>query len=227
MPFLLLPIVKETLGISLSTFKVTRKDKPGARRSIDKRSLVPFLILLALTLAGLVRMTYMLTVLEYVGVLAVMFWLLRNAYYLTMCLFLGLGRDTDGENVKVFAAEGIALTKNDGQRFEGITTKLTEHSVDIFTDEMDVLYLGEAARLEIIKKHYRLELRGTVVSIRHSCCENVPSVYTFEILDFGENRDEYIQMLYDRTPTLPQRLRLGDGYIRNFWKNFSQRIAVK
>jgi cellulose synthase (UDP-forming) len=52
-------------------------------------------------------------------------------------------------------------------------------------------------------------------------------VYTFEILDFGENRDEYIQMLYDRTPTLPQRLRLGDGYIRNFWKNFSQRIAVK
>lgn len=56
---------------------------------------------------------------------------------------------------------------------------------------------------------------------------NVPSVYTFEILDFGENKDEYIQMLYDRTPTLPQRLRLGDGYIRNFWKNFGNRIAVK
>lgn len=46
-------------------------------------------------------------------------------------------------------------------------------------------------------------------------------------LDFGENKDEYIQMLYDRTPTLPQRLRLGDGYIRNFWKNFGSRIAVK
>ena len=227
MPFLLLPIIKESLGITLSTFKVTKKDKPGTKRSIDKRSLVPFIILLALTVAGLVRMTYMLTVLKYVGVLAVMFWLLRNSYYLTMCLFLGLGRDTDGENVKVFAAENIALTKDGGQRLEGITTKLTEHSVDIFTDEMDVLYLGEAAALEISNGHYRLNVKGTVVSIRHSCSENVPSVYTFEILDFGENKDEYIQMLYDRTPTLPQRLRLGDGYIRNFWKNFSQRIAVK
>ena len=28
-------------------------------------------------------------------VLAVLFWLFRNTYYLTMCLFLGLGRDTD------------------------------------------------------------------------------------------------------------------------------------
>ena len=28
-------------------------------------------------------------------------------------------------------------------------------------------------------------------------------------------------------PSTSGKLRLGDGYIRNFWKNFSQRIAVK
>jgi len=227
MPFLLLPIVKETLGMSLSTFKVTRKDKPGAKRSIDKRMLVPFIILLALTIAGIVRMTYMLAILKYAGVLAVMFWLLRNAYYLTMCLFLGLGRDTDGENVKVLAAECVTVTKPDGSQFDGITTKLLEHGVDIFTDEINALSLGEPIGIEIDYKGTPINVKGTVVSLRHSRSPKIPSVYTVEILDFAGNRDEYIQMLYDRTPTLPQRIKRGEGHIDNLWNNIAHRIVAK
>lgn len=52
----------------------------------------------------------------------------------------------------------------------------------------------------------------------------LPSVYTVEILDFAGQKDEYVQMLYDRTPTLPQRLRFGDEYIRNLWTNLGWRI---
>lgn len=224
MPFLLFPIIKESLGITLSTFKVTKKEKSSMRRVIDKRSLVPFVILLVLTLAGIARMTYMMVVLEYIGILAVLFWLIRNTYYLTMCLFLGVGRDSDGENVKVFAAEFITLFKGDGQQVEGVTTKLTEHSVDIFTDEVDVLYLGESVELGISSEAYDLKIKGAIVSIRHSYNPKVPSVYTVEILDFAGRKDEYVQMLYDRTPTLPQRLRLRDDYLGNLWKNLGQRI---
>jgi cellulose synthase (UDP-forming) len=227
MPFLLIPIVKEILGISLVKFKVTDKGKAGSKRKIDKKSLLPFAILLVLTVGGLVHMVYMMVILEYVGILAVMFWLLRNMYYLSMCLFLGMGRDTDGENVKVLAAEAVTIVKDGGKQLEGITTKLTEHSVDIFTDEMDALYLGEPAALEISNEYYRLSVKGTVVSVHHSCNDDIPSVYTVEILDFGGKRDEYIQMLYDRTPTLPQYMRLGNGYVDNFWKNLGHRLVVK
>ena len=141
-----------------------------------------------------------------IGILAVLFWLFRNTYYLTMCLFLGLGRDTDSENVKVKAAEMITIQKANGREIEGITTKLLEHGIDIFTDELDSLYLGEPICLGLSNKHYNLHLKGTVVAIHHSRSSDIPSVYTIEILDFEGQKDEYIQMLYDRTPTLPQKL---------------------
>ena len=227
MPFLLIPIIKETLGITLSTFKVTKKEKPNKRQTIDKRSLVPFVILLALTVAGIIRMSYMLIALKYIGILAVLFWLLRNTYYLIMCIFLGLGRDTDGENVKVRAAEMITVQKEDGRQIEGITTKLLEHGVDIYTDELEALYLGESIGLNISNSKYDLDVKGTVVSIHNSCNSDIPSVYTIEILDFNGQKDEYIQMLYDRKPTLPRRLRIGDGSIDNLWNNIGHRIVAK
>ena len=227
MPFLLIPIIKETLGITLSTFKVTKKEKSNKRQTIDKRSLVPFVVLLALTVVGIIRMSYMLIALKYIGILAVLFWLLRNTYYLIMCIFLGLGRDTDGENVKVRAAEMITIQKEDGRQIDGITTKLLEHGVDIYTDELDVLYLGEPISLGISNKHYDLHVKGTVVAIHHSRNSEVPSVYTIEILDFEGQKDEYIQMLYDRKPTLPQKLRLGGGLVDNLWNNIGHRIVTR
>ena len=89
---------------------------------------------------------------------------------------------------------------------------------------VDVLYLGESVALEISNEAYDLKIKGAIVSIRHSYNPKVPSVYTVEILDFAGKKDEYVQMLYDRTPTLPQRLRLRDDYLGNLWKNLGQRI---
>lgn len=227
MPFLLMPIVKETLGMTLSKFKVTQKDKRAVRPQADGKTIAPFAVLLALTLAGIVHMSYMVIALGYIEILAVLFWLLRNTYYLTMCIFLGMGRDSDGEPVKVLAAENVMVKKQDGHEVEGITTKLTEHGVDIFTDELNILNLGEPISITISKKMYTLKVTGTVVAIRNTRSPRIPSVYTVEILDFGGQKDEYIQMLYDRTPTLPQRLRLGEGHIDNLWNNIAHRIVTR
>ena len=227
MPFLLMPIIKETLGITLSKFKVTTKDKRNFHNKADKKTIAPFAVLLALTVAGIVHMSYMIIALGYIEILAVLFWLVRNTYYLTMCLFLGMGRDSDGEPVKVLAAERAMVKKQDGHEIEGITTKLTEHGVDIFTDELNVLNLGEPIGLTLSKKVYTLQVTGTVVAIRNSCNPAIPCVYTVEIMDFGGQKDEYIQMLYDRTPTLPQRLQLSNGLVDNLWNNIGHRIVTR
>ena len=213
--------------MTLSKFKVTQKDKRGLHNKVDKKTIAPFAVLLALTLAGIVHMGYMVIALGYIEVLAILFWLFRNAYYLTMCLFLGMGRDSDSEPVKVLAAENVMVKKQDGHEIEGITTKLTEHGVDIFTDELNILNLGEPISITISKKMYTLKVTGTVVAIRNTRSLRAPSVYTVEILDFGGRKDEYIQMLYDRTPTLPQRLRLGEGHIDNLWNNIAHRIVTR
>jgi cellulose synthase (UDP-forming) len=127
----------------------------------------------------------------------------------------------------VLAAEMITVTKKDGRQIEGITTKLLEHGVDVYMDELDVLYLGEPIQLSILKSKYDLRVNGTVVSVHNSCNSDIPSVYTVEILDFNGQKDEYVQMLYDRKPTLPQRLRLGEGLFYSLWNNFARRIVIK
>ncbi len=226
-PFLLMPIIKETLGITLSKFKVTKKDKRNFHNKADKKTIAPFAVMLALTVAGIVHMSYMIIALGYIEILAVLFWLLRNAYYLTMCMFLGMGRDSDGEPVKVLAAERAMVKKQDGHEIKGITTKLTEHGVDIFTDELNILNLGEPISLTLSKKMYTLQVTGTVVAIRYTRSPRIPSVYTVEILDFGGQKDEYIQMLYDRTTTLPQRLQLSNGLVDNLWNNIGHRIVTR
>lgn len=225
MPFMLIPVIKETLGISLIKFNVTNKAKTSMRTVIDRGKLMPFAIFLVLTLAGIVRMVYVIILWRYPGILAVLFWLCRNAYCLTMCLFLVIGRNSDDENVKVYATESVTAFKKDGQKADGVTTKLTEHSVDIFVDEINFLSLGEGIELEISTAAYEFKVKGTIVAIRHSYHPKVPSVYTLEILDYSEKKDDYIQMLYDRIPTLPQHLRLQGTYLGNIWRNIAHRIG--
>ena len=227
MPFLLIPIVKEFFGITLSTFKVTDKKAKQQKNTVDKKFLLPFGILLLLTIIGIVQMTYLMFTLEAIGILAVLFWLIRNSYYLVMCIFLGFGRDADGENVRVRAAEPVTVTKSNGDRIDGITTKLLEHGVDIFTDEINALSLGEPIDIKFNYKGPAINVKGTVVSLRRSSNPKVPCVYTVEILDFVGNKDEYIQMLYDRITTLPQRIKLGEGHIDNLWNNVAHRIVAK
>ena len=110
-----------------------------------------------------------------------------------------------------------------------VNGKLHIQGTDLFDEQGNqVVIKGPSTHgLTLSKKMYTLQVTGTVVAVRNSCDPKVPSVYTVEILDFGGQKDEYIQMLYDRTPTLPQRLRLGNGHIDNLWNNIGHRIVAR
>ena len=110
-----------------------------------------------------------------------------------------------------------------------VNGKLHVQGTDLFDEQGNqVVIKGPSTHgLTLSKKMYTLKVTGTVVAVRNSCDPKVPSVYTVEILDFGGQKDEYIQMLYDRTPTLPQRLRLGNGHIDNLWNNIGHRIVAR
>jgi cellulose synthase (UDP-forming) len=63
-----------------------------------------------------------------------------------------------------------------------------------------------------------------VTGIRQSRSGAVRS-HTVEILDFCGNRYEYLQLLYDRVPTLPQSLRRDFGVLSHLWQNIAHRVA--
>ena len=53
----------------------------------------------------------------------------------------------------------------------------------------------------------------------------IQSVYTMEILDYHGMENEYLQVLYDRVPTLPQNLNRDPGILRHLWINIANRVG--
>ena len=225
MPHLLMPVIKESLGMSMTTFKVTDKNTGKGRRIRDTRSMRPFIILIILSVLGMIRILFLLKGIQTIGLLVLLFWLLRNIYCLIMCLFLVDGRDSDGEAVHVKDAEPVTLRKKrDDSLIEGITTHMTEHSISLFLDESGKIKTGDSVEIVIDTGRYRAQLRG-VVTADHETRTGMQSTCTVEILDFRGNEDEYMQILYDRIPTLPQNLNRDIGLLPHLYSNIAHRMA--
>ena len=223
MPHLLIPIIKESLGISLSTFKVTDKSKNSSRRQHDWRAMAPFLVLTALSVAGIVRIILIFEPMLTVSLLILLFWIVRNLYFLIMALFLVDGRDSDGEAVRVTDAE-VVMVEAEGIQYEGVTTLMTEHNLTVFLDNGSSLGLGIPVSVSVLKDEKPVEVKGTITGIRESRNGNVRA-HTIEILDFAGNELEYLQLLYDRIPTLPQSLHRDFGLLSHLWQNIVHRVA--
>ena len=226
MPHLLIPIVKEALGITLSSFKVTDKSPAsGNRRKKDMGAMLPFLILIGLNALGCVRICMSIRGPWSLGLFILLFWSIRNLYLLLMAVFLTDGREEDGEVVHVYDAEMLVARREGSDRdAEGITTHMTEHSVSFFLDEEDALQIGDALSASIQAKRARAELSGVVISKR-SPASGGRSVYTMEILDMKGTEAEYQQVLYDRIPTLPQNLNRDFDFFRHMWVNIANRLG--
>lgn len=224
MTHLLIPILKESVGISLTKFKVTEKSAPGVREKTDLRDMAPFLVLALLSAAGIVRILFIFNRIHAVGLLVLLFWIIRNLYFLIMAMFLVDGRDSDAEPVRVVDAVPVAVSTQEGARYEGITTRMTEHNVTVFLDEGHSLGVGTSVRLRIDNGDHRADLSGVVTGVEEARRSHART-QTVEILDFGQDRYEYWELLYDRIPTLPQTLYRDFGIISHLWQNIAHRVA--
>ena len=223
MPHLFMPILKETVGITLKNFKVTDKSGKKTSRQKDFRSMVPFIILALLSVAGIVRVLMEVTVLSVFPTLVLLFWIVRNLYFLVMSIFLVDGRDSDEETVKVRFAELIDVSSEQG-KWSGVTTLMTEHNMTVYLDESDDLKIGSHCTVKVYKGKAGVELKGVVTGVLAS--RNSPAkTHTIEITDYMDNRYEYWQILYDRIPTLPQSLTRDFGFIPILWYNIVYRLA--
>ena len=226
MPHLLVPIIKESLGISLSAFKVTDKTRKTEKQGADIRSMLPFLILTLLSVIGIVRVLWIMDRPHVVSLLILLFWLIRNLYYLILSIFLVDGRDDDGEIVKVqdFIPVSVDVLYGSTGSSAGITTQLNEHCMTVFLDEGVSPGIGDHVRVKLEFNGHRAELRGVVTGLRQAH-RSQSRTYTIEILDFGNDRYEYWEILYDRVPTLPQSLQKDFGMIPHLWQNIAHRVA--
>lgn len=224
MPFLLIPMLQETMGISLSTFKVTDKSGQSGKRQRDMRSMIPFLVLAALSVIGIIRVALIFQKPQTVSMLILLSWIYRNLYFVIMALFLIDGRDSDNEVVRVMDAEFVTVRAN-GKVYEGVTTLLTEHSLTVFLDEGEDLGLGTSVKISLSRDgEPAVNIEGVVTGVRASRSSSART-HSLEILDFCGEKMEYLQLLYDRIPTLAQTLQRDFGVVTHLWQNIAYRVA--
>jgi len=227
MPNMLLPIIQESLGISLTSFKVTNKDKKAAVKEDNRKDKIPFIVLIALSIFGIVRVIIQIRTIHAWGLIAVLFWLLRNLYFCLMSLFLIDGRVSYLENAIVKDGEMVSITTIDDKTFDGITTVLTEHNMNVFLDQSDALRLGQVVKIQLMNDEGEMDLIGTVVSVIRSKESRQGDVYTIEILQFNEYQDSYTYNLYNRVPSLPQSFKRNLDPFTNFWMNYVRHLSDK
>ena len=67
-------------------------------------------------------------------------------------------------------------------------------------------------------------LAGAVTDV-HLSASGRSRTHTVEILDFNGTEYDYLYLLYDRVPTLPQSLQKDFGIFRHLWQNIAHRVA--
>ena len=119
------------------------------------------------------------------------------------------------ETVRVTAGETV---------YEGVTTLLTEHNLTVFLDEAEALQIGASVEAEVLRGDMSVKVSGIVTEVRESH-RGTFHTHTIEILDDCGNRMEYLELLYDRIPTLPQSLHRDFGALYDLWQNIAHRVA--
>lgn len=227
MPYLLIPIIKESLGMSLSKFQVTDKSKKASvARKEERKMMAPFIILLILSVLGIIRVICILRLTNMFGIVIILFWLIRNLYFIIMVMFMISGRDdnSDVDEVYVKAAEEVDMrVRGSKTDYPCITSSLTDHQIKLFVDENDICKVGDIVDMSLTTEDYNVKLNCIVINVlklRHS----EHGIVTVEILDYNGNEDEYVEILHDRIPTLPQSLKRDFGLTQLFWRNVAYRL---
>lgn len=223
-PHMLLPILKESMGISASVFAVTDKSGVGGKRKLNLRAMCPYLILSALSVAAIFRIILIFEVMQTVNLLILLFWIGRNLYYLIMAIFMIDGRDSDNEPVKVNGSELVTLQLGE-TIYKGVTTQMTEHNLEIFLSDGQELAIGDHVTVSILCIYEDVVLQGIVTGIQKTRNKS-EKTYVIEILNYGEDDSEYLQLLYDRVPSLPQSLEWDFGSLSHLWQNIACRVAL-
>lgn len=230
-PYMFIPILLETFGISLTKFKVTSKGN-GTDKEKDNSFVykIPFIILVVLSLIGVVRSIITIFASGSLGPIVVVFWLINNFYAMVMCLFFAAGRAVyrGAERVRVAVSGVLSI---DGRRHNVVTKDISETGVALYIDEPFLVENGEGHNniLELYDGKWSTKLR---VEIKHTEEQKYDGrnvwLYSFAIVEhIGAGAyDQLLAILYDRVTTNPTEIRKTHSVYDELSTNLKKRMTV-
>lgn len=226
MPYLILPVLLETLGIHERKFKVTNKNKSKNNRRQWVTSLIyalPHLVLLLLSGAAIVRFAYGKYGLALLYSSIILFWLVYNMVALIYALFFMIGRRAYRESERIRANEEVTIT------WEGSPVDYRVRTVDV-SEQGTALYIGKPLYLPQEKDliltvrtmRYKARLKAVIVYVKP---DGQGWRYSAKVEPLSEqDKRQYMQIIYDRKHSLLEQMNLWDTAYDDMLRNIKKRI---
>ena len=220
-PYMLVPVILESFGITLKKFKVTTKEEQKNQKGKNAIYTIPFLILIVLSIIGIVNCIFIMFDSGSFGPIVVLFWLVYNLFLLVMSLFFVDGRVPyrKAERVNV----EMPCVFDDGIRqVNGVTRDISETGVSVLLDVP--LYVPDdfPVELSLDSGMYQAKLKTQVVFVNQ---RDDRWNYSMKIVDYMDTYDSYLQIIYDRIPVLPQEIKKDSGSFEDLKLNTQKRVT--
>ena len=219
-PFMLLPVLLESFGVSLKKFKVTDKSAQQNQKGKNVIYTIPFLILIILSVIGIINCIRIMFDSGSFGPIVVLFWLVNNLFLLVMSLFFVDGRVPYRKSERV-AVKMKSEIDNGVLKLEGVTRDISETGISIILSKPYYLEAESQVDVTLRSEKYVARLKAQIVFVSQQG-ENWN--YSMKILDYTDSYNEYLQMLYDRIPILPQEIKKDSGSFEDLKLNTKKRL---
>ncbi|MEN6636482.1 MAG: glycosyltransferase [Clostridiaceae bacterium] len=220
-PFMVIPVLLETLGIKQLKFKVTDKStsKPQSSNLVY---IIPQLIMLGMSIAGLIRYLGGKYGMSLLFSSFIAFWLLLNITNLLYAVYFMMGRKAYRASERFEAEIPLSLCYK-GKLFTAKTKNISEGGF-LFTMEHPA-YLPDDEPLEftLTSEHYSASVKGNIVYITSTGNQWLYHVKLVPGMTEQDTR-EYLQLVYDRQPSLPRSMNIWVTAFDDLVNNASQRL---
>lgn len=219
-PYLIIPILLETLYIRQTKFNVTRKTRTTENKNETMLAL-PQMILLAMDVVALVIAVAAALRTSNFGAIVIIYWLFVNALHLTMAVFFMVGRKNLRVNDRFFVAVPVEIEYMD-KTFYGVTADISETGMSVLTDKSQYLPHGdETMTLRLRTERYEACMKARCV---HVAKAKDKWKYGIQIQQLeGKDKDEYFQILYDREHSLAKTMKASTTMFDDIFLNIERR----
>lgn len=220
-PYLIIPVILESIGVRQMKFKVTRKNSDERQGEFSFRYAIPHLLLLALSAAALIRFTSGKYGTELLYSSIIIFWLVYNIINLLYAVFFMWGRKIYRKSER-FDAEESLLVAYDNRQLETVTVNVSESGIAFSLDRAEYIPYDKEISFVMFNERYSASFTGYIVYVKQVGDKWYYGV-RIEALD-EENRRQYMQLVYDRMHSLPTRLNVWITAFDDLTNNMSSRL---
>lgn len=223
MPYLCIPVLLETLHIHERKFKVTDKSKGSDKNSVSSiLYALPHVLLLILSVVALLHFVQGKYGWALVYSSIIIFWLTYNMVALCYGIFFMIGRHAYRETERIKANEPVTVQYKN-LNYQAQTIDVSENGIALYFT--DPIYLPEQTNisLTINSKRYQASLDGTIVYVKR---EGEGWRYSAAVRPISDgDRRQYMQIIYDRSHSLPKVMNLWDTAYDDILRNVKKRIT--